>query len=112
MPSACDSLRAVGFTVLGVVDSETLTFRGTPLNAVVDHDPSKNAANAGEVNFSLLSMQVVEFKRTVLPTHPTLGAVGPQLGEIFTDTAGGKLRIVLIRNTPDTFQCFCETPDA
>lgn len=112
MSSACDSLRAAGFAVLGTVDGETLTFRGTSLNAVVDHDPAKNAANAGDVNFSLLSMQVVEFKRTLLPSHPTLGAVGPQLGEIFTGEDGGKLRIVLIRNTPDTYQCFCETPDA
>jgi len=111
MPSACDILRTQGFAALKTVDGETLTFRGAPFVAVVDHDPSRNAANAGEVNFSLLEMHAVEFSRDNLPTHPTLGAVGPVLGEIFTAENGDKLRIILIRTTPDTYQCFCETAD-
>jgi hypothetical protein len=104
--SAASLAREAGFIALLAIDAESLTFRLSPLNAVVDRN-ARSAPDLQEIEFGSLDPSVIEFRKNAITGRPGRG-------EVFIDAAGALHRAQLIRETDLTWRIVCVIahPDA
>jgi len=88
------------------VDSESLSFRGATVSAVVNR-VAPDGRDDQEAAWSLLGGSAIELLKADLPTPGT----APKLGEIFTETNGTKHRIIQVRATTITWKLDCAPVD-
>lgn len=100
--SEAEEMRAEGFAELLECDAEELRFRGAMLDAIVDRGMDAKARDKGMLNFLESNQSRIEF---------LCGCVtdAPRPGEWFEDADRQVHRITVVRRTPSTFRCDCDT---
>jgi len=97
--SLATDTRARGFAALLNFNGETLTFRSSPLVALVDRS-ARPQANLQEIGLGLLPASTIELRKIDLASNPLLD-------EVFTDSEGYKHRIRQIQQTAFTWKLTC-----
>lgn len=99
MMSIATDTRARGFAALLNFNGETLTFRGSPLIAIVDRS-ARPQQNLQEIGLGLLPASTIEARKLDLASNPNLD-------EVLTDAEGYRHRIRLIQQTAFTWKLTC-----
>lgn len=88
--------------VIGSKFGETVTFRGAPVTADINHASLRDGAEAeGEINFLVAGRAVVTVLSTAVASAPTEG-------EWFEDSNGRFYRIESVEYTGHAYECVCK----